>query len=212
MIGWLFLLVFAALVLGLLWRFARLDRNGLQFLASALLLAMAGYAWQGSPGLAGSPKRAGAEERVPDSLFTQMRPDLLGRFDNADRWLRMAEAYQRDGDTESGAKMIRQALKQHPRDVDLWVGYGNALVIHADGMMNPAAQLAFQRAAQIAPDHPGPKFFFGLALAQSGRFDEAERIWTELLATAPPSANWRAAIERQLEALRQARAMGQIGR
>jgi cytochrome c-type biogenesis protein CcmH/NrfG len=75
--------------------------------------------------------------------------------------------------------------------------------------MTPAAQLAFQRAAEIAPDHPAPKFFYGLALAQGGRFEEAERIWRDLLATAPPGA-WRTAIERQLQALQQARAMGQI--
>ncbi len=207
MIGWLFIMLFALLTLGLLWRFARLDRNGLQFVASALLLAMAGYAWQGRPGLAGSPKRAAGSASVPDSQFTQMRRDLLGRFDSADSWLAMAEAYQRDGETAEGAMMIRQGLKQHPRDADLWVGYGNALVIHGDGMMSPAAQLAFQRAAEIAPDHPGPKFFFGLALAQGGRFDEAERIWRDLLASAPPSAAWRSAIERQLQALQQARAM-----
>ena len=210
MIGWLFILVSALLVLGLLWRFAGLDRNGLQFLASALLLAMAGYAWQGSPGLAGSPKRVSAVESVPDSLFTRMRHDLFGRFDAADSWLIRAESYQRTGDAAGGAMMIRQGLKQNPRSVALWVGYGNALVLHSDGMMTPAAQLAFQRAAEVAPNHPGPKFFYGLALAQGGRFDEAERVWRELLATAPPSANWRGAIERQLEALQQARAMGQI--
>lgn len=207
MMGWLFILLSGALVLGLLWRFAGLDRNGLQFVASALLLAMAGYAWQGSPGLSGSPKRAAAQEVLPDSLFTRMRHDLFGRFDAADTWLIRAESYQRTGDFAGGAKMIRQGLKQNPRSVALWVGYGNALVIHADGMMSPAAQLAFQRAAEVAPDHPGPRFFYGLALAQGGRFDEAERIWRELLATAPPSANWRGAIERQLDALQQARAM-----
>ena len=43
--------------------------------------------------------------------------------------------------------------------------------------MTPSAELAFRRAAQIAPEHPGPKFFFGIALAQGGKFDEAERIW-----------------------------------
>jgi cytochrome c-type biogenesis protein CcmH len=210
MIGWLFILVFALLVLGLLWRLARLDRNGLQFVASVLLLAMAGYAWQGSPGLAGSPKRASAEARLPDSLFAQTRRDLLGQFNAGDRWLNIAEAFQREGDTATGAMTIRQGLKQNPRDAVLWIGYGNALVMHSEGMMTPAAQLAFQRAAELSPDHPAPKFFYGLALAQGGRFDEAERIWRDTLATAGLSEKWRGIIERQLEAIRQARAMGQI--
>ena len=210
MIGWLFILVFAALVLGLLWFFARLDRNGLQFVASALLLAMAGYAWQGSPGLAGSPKQESAEARLPDSLFAQMRRDLLGQFNAADRWLNIAEAFQREGDTATGAMSIRQGLKQHPRDAVLWIGYGNALVMHSEGMMTPAAQLAFQRAAELSPNRPAPKFFYGLALAQGGRFDEAERIWRDTLATPGLSDKWRAIVEQQIEAIRQARAMGQI--
>ena len=71
--------------------------------------------------------------------------------------------------------MIRAGLRSDPDNADLWVGLGNALVVHADGMMSPAAELAFQRAAQIAPDHPGPQFFYGLALAQGGKYDEAER-------------------------------------
>ncbi len=210
MTGWLFILLFAALALGLLWRFARLDRSGLQFVASALLLAMAGYAWQGSPGLAGSPKRAAAGEAVPDSLFSQVRRDMLGRFDSADAWLTRAEVFQREGDTGSGARMIRQGLKANPRSMTLWVGYGNALVAHSGGMMSPAAQLAFQRAAEIAPDHPAPKFFFGLALAQGGRFDEAERIWRDTLATVPDDSSWRPLIESHLEALQQARAMNAV--
>jgi len=208
MTGWLFVLLPALALLGILWRFARLDRNAVQFLAAALLLAMAGYAWQGHPGLAGSPKRPPEAERLPDSEFATMRQDLLGRFDTADRWLTIADSYQRRGDSRNAAGVIRAGLRAHPRDPDLWVGLGNALVIHAGGMMTPAAQLAFQRAAEIAPDHPGPKFFYGLALAQGGRFDEAERIWRDLLATAPPGAQWRAAIEERLQMMAEARAMG----
>jgi cytochrome c-type biogenesis protein CcmH/NrfG len=86
------------------------------------------------------------------------------------------------------------------------VGLGNALILHADGMMTPAAELAFQRAAKIAPDHPGPKFFYGLALAQGGKFDEAEAIWRDLLANAPADAEWRPMVEERLAMLRQARA------
>jgi cytochrome c-type biogenesis protein CcmH len=204
--GWLFVVVAATALLAALWRFARLDRAGLQFLGAALLLALAGYAWQGHPRLAGSPHRPPEHRGLPDSEFAKVRQDLLGRFDTADRWLTIADAYNREGDTEGAAQIIEAALKAHPNDADLWVGLGNALVIHGGGMMSPAAQLAFQRAAAIAPDHPGPKFFYGLALAQGGHLDEAERIWRDLLASAPPGAVWRGAIEERLRMIDQARA------
>ena len=79
-------------------------------------------------------------------------------------------------------------------------------------MMSPAAQLAFQRAAALAPDHPAPRFFYGLALAQGGNYDAAERIWRELVANAPPDAPYRRIVEERLRALEQARASGQIPR
>jgi cytochrome c-type biogenesis protein CcmH len=83
-------------------------------------------------------------------------------------------------------------------------------VIHGGGLMSPAAQLAFGRAASLAPDHPGPPFFYGLALAQGGNYEEAERIWRGLLANAPPEAEYRRVIAERLQALEQARAMGQV--
>ncbi|HEX5185114.1 MAG TPA: tetratricopeptide repeat protein [Allosphingosinicella sp.] len=205
--GWVFILILALAVFAALWRFGRLDKGGLQFLAASLLLAFAGYAWQGHPRLAGSPRRPPEHRGVSDSEFVKIRHDLLGRFNNADSWLTLAEAYERDGDTLGGAQIIEAALKAHPNDPDLWVGLGNALVVHGGGMMNPAAQLAFDRAAALAPNHPGPKFFYGLALAQSGRIDEAEKVWRDLLATAPPNAMWRSAIEQRLQMIEQIRAM-----
>ena len=205
--GWAPLLVLAVAAFAAIWRFGRLDPAGLQLLAAALLLALAGYAWQGRPGLGGSPKAPPETQEVPDSAFAQMRQDMLGRFDTADRWLTIAEGFQRRGDTRGGAGLIRSALREHPDNAILWIGYGNALVIHAGGLMTPAAQLAFERAAKLAPDHPAPRFFLGLSLAQSGRLDEAERTWRQLLAAAPADAPWRAQVEQQLQALAQARAM-----
>lgn len=206
--GWIVLIVLALAAFAALWRFGGLDRAGLQLLTAALLLALAGYAWQGSPGLAGSPKPPPETQSVPDSAFAQMRQDMLGRFDTADRWLTIAEGFQRRGDTRGGAGLIRSALREHPDNAILWIGYGNALVVHAGGMMTPAAQLAFERAAALAPDHPAPRFFFGLALAQSGRLDEAERTWRALADSAPPDAPWRAQVEQQLQMIEQARARG----
>lgn len=205
--GWLIMFVLAFATAGGLWPFLRRDRGALQFLAAAICLALAGYAWQGHWSMAGHPKAARVHERVPESEFARTRENMLGRFDSASRWLTMAEGYQRRGDTENGAEIIRAGIRANPNDADLWVGLGNALVIHNDGLMSPAAQLAFQRAAEIAPNHPGPRYFFGLALAQGGQFDEAERIWRQLIAEAPADAQYKAMIEERLAQLQQQRAM-----
>jgi cytochrome c-type biogenesis protein CcmH/NrfG len=204
--GWLILILMAAAVLASLWRFARLDRAGLQFVASALLLALAGYAWQGSPGFAGSPRRAAERPPPPETAFMTLRRDMFGQFDTADRWLIIAELYLRRGDTAQGAGMIRSGLRAHPQNAVLWVAYGDALAAHGDGLLSPAADYAFRRGIALAPRHPGPRIFHGIAFAQNGRLDEAELSWRQALALAPPDAPWRGALERQIELIRLAKA------
>ncbi len=208
--GWLIIALIAAAVLLALWRLAGFGRLGLQLAASALLLAMAGYAWQGRPQLGGSPVPPPVRQDLPDSAFAETREDMLGKVDRASFWLRIADSYHRRGDSYSAAGLLRSAVREHPRDPDLWVGLGNALIIHGDGMMTPAAELAFRRASAIAPDHPGPKFFYGLALAQGGRLEEAERIWLALLATGPEDAEWRPMVMERVQMIAQLRAAGRV--
>ena len=107
----------------------------------------------------------------------------------------------RQGWNRYAIALIQGGLNKNPRNADLWVGLGNALVIHGGGMMSPAAQLAFQRAAQINPEHPGPPFFMGLAYAQAGQTDQAEAVWRGLLARAPADAPWRRDLEDRLASL-----------
>jgi cytochrome c-type biogenesis protein CcmH/NrfG len=206
--GWLILIVLALAALAAVWRFGRLDRAGLQLLAAALLLAGAGYAWQGSPGMAGSPQAAAGRPPAPESAFAALREDMFGRFDTADRWLGMSERYLSRGDTRQAAGLIRSALRAHPDNAVLWTGYGDALVLHGKGVLSPAADLAFRRAVSLAPKHPGPRIFYGIALAQNGRLDEAELAWRQALALSPADSPWREGLERQIEMVGQARAQG----
>jgi cytochrome c-type biogenesis protein CcmH len=210
--GWAIMAVLTLAAGAGLYLFVRADKGALQFTAAALLLALAGYAWQGHPAYPGAAKAAPGRQQLPDSDFAKTREDMLGRFDQASAWLSMADSFQRRGDTQSAAELLQGAVQRTPNNPDLWVGLGNALVVHGGGMMSPAAQLAFDRAARLAPNHPGPRFFYGLALAQGGNYAEAERIWRELLAAAPPDAEYRRIVEERLAALEQARAAGQIPR
>lgn len=202
--GWLILLLLALAAFAAIWRFARLDRAGLQLLAAVLLLALAGYAWQGRPALEGSPARAAQRPPAPQTAFAAMRREVFGRFDAADAWLTVSEALLRSGDTAGAAGAIRSALRARPNNAILWTGYGNALALHAGGMLTPAADLAFRRGIGLAPRHPGPRLFYGVALAQNGRLDEARTAWRQALALAPANAGWREPLEQQLALLDQA--------
>lgn len=53
--GWLFAIGLAAICLGALWRSGRCSRQALEIVGAALLLGLAGYAWQGSPDMVGAP-------------------------------------------------------------------------------------------------------------------------------------------------------------
>ncbi|WP_114951077.1 tetratricopeptide repeat protein [Sphingosinicella terrae] len=205
--GWVSILVLAALTAAALWPFFRRDKAALQLLGATLLVALAGYAMQGRPAQEGSPKPPPERQPVPDSDFARTRGEMMGQFDRASFWLTMSEGYARRGDTQGAVQVIQSGLRDSPQDPDLWVGLGSALVAHADGMITPAAEMAFRRAQRIAPEHPAPPYYFGLALAQAGNFDQAEQLWRRILADAPADASWRPMVEQQIQALQQARAM-----
>jgi len=207
--AWLTVALLVLAIAAGLYPFLRRDKGALQFLAAALLLALAGYSWQGKPDQAGSPKSAQAPEPVADDDFAILHPDLLGRFDRAAAWMALADADRRAGNPLGSAQILERAVHEHPRSYALWTAYAYALVASNDNLMSPASQLAFERASRLAPDYPAPMFFYGLALARSGNWDAAEQVWREQLqglGSAHPL--YRAALEERLAAIQQARATG----
>lgn len=212
MTGWLPVVLLTLAVAAALYPFARKDKGALQFVAAALLLALAGYSWQGKPSQDGSPKSAEAPQAVPDDDFAILHPDLLGRFDRAFSWMQMADADRRSGNPLGSAQILESAVRANPRNYALWIAYAYSLVAastgptNPDGMMTPASQLAFERAYRLAPNHPAPTFFYALALGRSGNWDAAEQVWTQLLqGVGSRYPLYRTAIEERLAAIRQAR-------
>src|SRR5207237_1109006 len=151
-----------------LYPFVRRDKGAFQFLIAALLLALAGYSWQGNPGQGGSPKAEQAPEPLADDDFAILHPDLLGRFDRAYSWMQLADADRRAGNALGSAQILERAANQNPRSYSLWTAYAYALVASNGDLMSPASQLAFERANRLAPNHPAPMFFYGLALSRGG--------------------------------------------
>lgn len=159
------------------------------------MIGLAGYALQGRAGLAGSPAAARAPEPLPPAMPVELASEFYGRFNSATFWLVLANSYMKRGDSASGVATLQSALRARPRDSELWIAFGNALVTHGGGRTSPAAELAYRRAAAAAPGHPGPAFFYGLARLRQGDADAALALWKQVLASAPPAASWRAGLE-----------------
>jgi cytochrome c-type biogenesis protein CcmH len=197
--SWIVLAALIALSLGAFWL---LGVRGamLKLAAAALLVGASGYALQGRPGVAGSQRAATASREVIP--LTGARHAFFGEFTGSEHWLLLSESMARRGNTADAAGILRSAVREHPGDPQLWIGLGNALVDHA-GVLTPAAQFAYERAAKLAPGHPAPPFFLGLALARSGDRAGAVKLWKQLLADAPVDASWRPLVEQAIATLSQ---------
>ena len=183
----------------------RAPRKGWEAIGAALLVGIAGYAFQASPGLPGAPKE-GAEQEAAKSgaALVEARQQLAqaqASGQGLNRWMVIGDALARNGQYGEAAGVILGAVEKEPKNADAWLALANALVGHAEGNLTPAALYAFGRAAQSDPMHPGPPFFLGLALAQSGKLTEARGIWADLLARSPQDAPWRADLAERLQRL-----------
>lgn len=197
MSGWvILLLVIAASAAG--FYLLRLRGPLLQLACAALALGAAGYALQGRPALPGASGTAGAAKQVLP--LTKARHAFFGEFTPTEHWLIMSESLARRGKTAESAGILRSAIREHPGDPQLWIGLGNALVEHGR-IVTPPAELAYRRAAELAPGHPAAPFFHGLALARSGEREGALRLWREALSGAPADATWRPLVEDGIAAL-----------
>ena len=203
MMGWIITIVLILIcAVALVW-LGKLSRSTYEITAAALLLGVAGYAWQGHPGMAGVSVVPKEDANSFDDTTIDARNEMGERFGTAREWLVFSDSLNRQGKHGAAANYLRNGVKEHPDDPDLWVGLGNALVVHAGGVITPAAQFAFQKAADLSPEHPGPPFFLGLAYAQSGKIDQARAIWTELLARSSEDAPWREDLESRLATMEQ---------
>jgi cytochrome c-type biogenesis protein CcmH len=203
--SWLWALLLAAAALGLallLMRRGGQASSGWEAIGAALLLGIAGYGLQGSPNLPGAPKLPVQTIAGDPAALIEARKSLeQGGGPAGDKWSVIADALARHGQYADAAGVLLGAVDKNPKDADAWLSLANALVAHAEGTLSPAALYAYRHAAEAAPEHPGPPFFLGLALAQSGRFAEARNLWAELLRRSPADAPWRADLQDRLTRL-----------
>lgn len=197
--GWVMLALVGAAAFGLLALFGA-PRTLWSFGAAALMLGATGYALQARPGLAGAPAASKAltvdEEGI--AKMRELRGALFGRFSSLDTAFFPADALIRSGHPDTAARLMLGAVRQEPQNAALWTWLGMTLVETDQGTMSPAAGLAFRRATALAPQHPGPFFFHGMAQARAGQPEAAIPLLQRALRLSPEGAEYRADVARAL--------------
>lgn len=168
---------------------------------AALMLGATGYAVQERAGLSGHPVIPDRDPVVVYPEITELRDQMLGRFTGDGAYLIASDALMRSGSRDSATRVVLMGANAYPRSLTLWTGLGTALAQHDGGAMSPAAKLAFDQATRLAPEHPAPPFFEGLAYVQSGDFRNGRRYWARALALTPQKAPYRNGIAQRLAAL-----------
>lgn len=200
MMGWIALAAIGAAAFALLWLLG-VPRTLWSFAGAALMLGAAGYAFQARPDLPGAPVSAARKAQADEPELHKLRGEMFGRFAVNDAYFVAADALVRGGDPDKAAKMMLGGVRSLPQDPSLWTWLGMALVEADDGTMSPAAALAFRQGVTLAPKHPGPAFFYGLAFARTGNLDAAQPWLRKALMLTPAKAGYRADVERTLKSV-----------
>lgn len=158
---------------------------------AALFLGAIGYAWQGRPSLPAAPARARATMAEIDPAEIALRDMLLGRYTQDTAYLVAADAMARSGDTSSAARAVMGGLSRLPRSFILWTWAGVTLAADAKDQVTPPALLAFRQAARLAPEHPAPPFYLGMAYVKAGQLAQARPYWVRAVALSAPGTAYR---------------------
>jgi len=197
--GWI-VLCLVGLVAGFALWIGGVARPLWSFAGATLMLGAAGYALQVGPSLPGHPVESFAEPIEVDPAMTQLRQSMLGALTADDAYLVAADAMTRSGDTRSAVLVVLGGIKRYPKSLTLWTGLGTELEQH-DGTVSPATLFAFRHAMYLAPEHPAPPFFLGMAYIRAGQYAVARPYLARALTLTPARISYREPIAEQLRAL-----------
>ncbi|UAB76841.1 tetratricopeptide repeat protein [Erythrobacter sp. SCSIO 43205] len=199
---WLAILALALVSFAIAAFYLRMPRQGFAVFGAALLFGLVGYSWVGSPGQSGSPKQPQVQaEQESGEAMVEARRALFDPTTAKPDYLTLSDGFARRGKFDDAAGLLRQGLRENPDHLEGWLALGMALTGHAEGFVTPAANYAYGKAREIDPSNPGPDFFLGTSLVQTGQIVAGRKVWGRLLENSPDDAPWKAEIERRVERL-----------
>ena len=152
------------------------------------------YLALGSPQLPGEPLtmrlRAPNGNRPIESLIAQVENHVEQNPNDGRGWEVLAPVYMRLGRFDDAMRAWRNVIRLNGSNATREADFGEAQVAAANGVVTADAKAAFGRALTLDGQNVMARFYMGMAADQDGRRADADKIWRELLASAPPGAPW----------------------
>lgn len=115
---------------------------------------------------------------------------------NPEGWVLYARTESMLGDWQKAGAAYRQAINLGQKSADVFAGYGEMLVLAADGIVSPAAHDAFTEALGADPKNEVARYYLALADSQAGEEQRAIDRWLALAADIPDDSPMRESIAR----------------
>ncbi|MEH6521254.1 c-type cytochrome biogenesis protein CcmI [Sulfitobacter sp.] len=200
-------------------------------IAVGLLGSTAAYWWLGAPGYGdmglkdriafaeevriSRPEQSVAEASLPTfvdpenidgrykELLGQLRSAVAKRPDDAQGHALLAQQERRIGNflAAKDAQVRLLKLKGETATPQELADLGELQVLSAGGYVSPEAEMSLRAVLNGDPSNGVARYYVGLMLAQTGRPDQAFRIWDALLRAGPEDAPWIPPILEQIEEL-----------
>jgi cytochrome c-type biogenesis protein CcmH len=152
------------------------------------------YLMLGSPQMPGEPLaarlRAPEQNRSIENLVAQVEDHIARNPNDGRAWEVLAPVYMRVGRYDDAVRAWSSAIRLNGSTAAREANLGEAMVAAANGVVTGEAKAAFDRAIALDKEDVMARFYEGMAADQDGRRAEAEAIWRDLLAKAPPGAPW----------------------
>ena len=174
--------------------------------------AVALYLLMGAPAIPGSPFAAPAAvaSEAPDAgsgpaghndlplALDKLTQKLKADPSNTDGWVLYARTAGSLRRWDQALEGYRHAMALGAVSPDIQAGYGETLVLQADGVVTPAAHDAFVAALKDDPRQDVAQYYLALAAGQGGQPEKAIALFQGLLASIPEDSPMRAEIGKRI--------------
>jgi cytochrome c-type biogenesis protein CcmH len=135
------------------------------------------------------------QQEMIRGMVDRLAKRLEAEPNDLEGWKRLGQSYFVLNEPVRARDAYARAVALAPADIDLLAEYAGTLLAAPDGAAGlPAESIAALRAAlEKEPANGAAMWLLGFAAAKEGRKEEAERLWSQLLAQfAPGSAEYEA--------------------